>query len=79
MAVRGHRGRVIACKSACLAFNQPKYCCTGNYGTPDKCPPTKYSKIFKHQCPQAYSYAYDDKTSTFTCTGGANYLITFCA
>ncbi|XP_030927458.1 thaumatin-like protein 1 [Quercus lobata] len=79
MAVRGHRGKVIACKSPCLAFNQPQYCCTGNYGTPDKCPPTNYSKIFKHQCPQAYSYAYDDKTSTFTCTGGANYLITFCA
>ncbi|KAK7830773.1 thaumatin-like protein 1 [Quercus suber] len=33
MAVRGYRGRVIACKSACLAFNQPQYCCTGNYGT----------------------------------------------
>uniref|UniRef100_A0A0A0L4Z5 Thaumatin-like protein n=1 Tax=Cucumis sativus TaxID=3659 RepID=A0A0A0L4Z5_CUCSA len=28
-------------------------------------------------CPQAYSYAYDDGTSTFTCTA-ANYLITFC-
>ncbi|XP_037494548.1 thaumatin-like protein 1a [Jatropha curcas] len=40
--------------------------------------PTKYSLIFKQQCPQAYSYAYDDKTSTFTCNGGANYLITFC-
>ncbi|CAH9134567.1 unnamed protein product [Cuscuta epithymum] len=31
-------------------------------------------------CPQAYSYAYDDKTSTFTCPSGPNnnYLITFC-
>ncbi|KAL2499336.1 Pathogenesis-related thaumatin superfamily protein [Abeliophyllum distichum] len=28
-------------------------------------------------CPRAYSYAYDDKTSTFTCVG-ADYLITFC-
>nr|WIL60102.1 nodulation protein [Melilotus officinalis] len=27
----------------------------------------------------AYNYAYnDDKTSTFTCSGGANYSITFC-
>lgn len=71
-------GSVIGCKSACLAFNQPQYCCTGDFGSPDRCPPTEYSRIFKDQCPQAYSYAYDDKTSTFTCTGGANYAITFC-
>ncbi|CAI0469328.1 unnamed protein product, partial [Linum tenue] len=30
------------------------------------------------QCPQAYSYAYDDTTSTFSCGGGANYAIVFC-
>ncbi|KAF3441783.1 hypothetical protein FNV43_RR15698 [Rhamnella rubrinervis] len=71
-------GSVVACKSACLALNQPQYCCTGDFGSPATCPPTEYSKIFKDQCPQAYSYAYDDKTSTFTCTGGANYAITFC-
>ncbi|CAI0382627.1 unnamed protein product, partial [Linum tenue] len=28
-------------------------------------------------CPRAYSYAYDDASSTFTC-GGADYVITFC-
>ncbi|KAK3226640.1 hypothetical protein Dsin_006502 [Dipteronia sinensis] len=78
LAVLDYEGKVIACKSACLALNQPQYCCTGEYGTPDKCSPTKYSMIFKNQCPQAYSYAYDDKSSTFTCTGGANYVITFC-
>ncbi|XWS66806.1 hypothetical protein CRYUN_Cryun05aG0232400 [Craigia yunnanensis] len=77
LQVKGSGG-VIACKSACLAFNQPQYCCTGAYGSPATCQPTQYSKIFKSQCPQAYSYAYDDKSSTFTCTGGANYLITFC-
>ncbi|KAF8042483.1 hypothetical protein BT93_A0955 [Corymbia citriodora subsp. variegata] len=78
LAVKGSDGSVMACKSACLAFNQPQYCCTGYYGSPDKCHPTNYSKIFKDQCPQAYSYPYDDKTSTFTCPGGANYLIMFC-
>lgn len=79
LAVKGSDGSsVIACKSACLALNQPQYCCTGDFGTPDKCPPTDYSKIFKTQCPQAYSYAYDDKSSTFTCTGRPNYAITFC-
>ncbi|KAI6706690.1 hypothetical protein NL676_009652 [Syzygium grande] len=78
LAVRGSDGSIVACKSACLAFNQPQYCCTGAYGTAETCPPTNYSKIFKNQCPQAYSYAYDDKSSTFTCAGGADYLITFC-
>ncbi|MFS8016602.1 putative Thaumatin family [Helianthus anomalus] len=28
-------------------------------------------------CPRSYSYAYDDATSTFTCTA-ADYIITFC-
>ncbi|GMJ12079.1 hypothetical protein like AT1G20030 [Hibiscus trionum] len=78
LQVKGWGGDVIACKSACLAFNQPQYCCTGAYSSPTTCQPTPYSEIFKSKCPQAYSYAYDDKTSTFTCTGGTNYLITFC-
>ncbi|GAV85684.1 Thaumatin domain-containing protein, partial [Cephalotus follicularis] len=69
--------RVVACKSACFAFNQPQYCCTGAYGNPNTCKPTNYSKIFKDCCPSAYSYAYDDRTSLFTCNG-ANYLIRFC-
>ncbi|KAF6167716.1 hypothetical protein GIB67_017211 [Kingdonia uniflora] len=68
----------ISCKSACMAFNSPKYCCTGAYGSPSTCPPTNYSNIFKNACPQAYSYAYDDGTSTFTCATGADYTITFC-
>ncbi|XP_024032372.1 thaumatin-like protein 1, partial [Morus notabilis] len=78
LAMKRPDGAIIACKSACLALNQPQYCCTGDFGTPDKCPPTDYSRIFKNQCPQAYSYAYDDKSSTFKCSGGANYAITFC-
>ncbi|XP_044487620.1 thaumatin-like protein 1b isoform X2 [Mangifera indica] len=78
LVVKDSAESVIACKSACLAFNQPQYCCTGDFRLPETCSPTTYSKIFKDQCPQAYSYAYDDKSSTFTCTGGANYVITFC-
>ncbi|CAK9179124.1 unnamed protein product [Ilex paraguariensis] len=78
LAVRNPNGATIGCKSACLAFNQPQYCCTGSFGSPQTCPPTKYSNFLKGKCPQAYSYAYDDKTSTFTCTGGANYRITWC-
>ncbi|KAG6675515.1 hypothetical protein I3842_15G106700 [Carya illinoinensis] len=71
-------GSVIACKSACTAFNQAQYCCTGDFITPATCPPTNYSMIFENQCPQAYSYAYDDVNSTFTCSGAPNYVITFC-
>ncbi|KAK4396417.1 Thaumatin-like protein 1 [Sesamum angolense] len=78
LAVRNPSGAVIGCKSACVAFNQPQYCCTGSFGSPGTCKPTSYSEMFKRQCPQAYSYAYDDTSSTFTCPTGANYLITFC-
>ena len=78
LQVKGSDGSVIACKSACTAFNQPQYCCTGAYNTPQTCPPTDYSRIFENQCPQAYSYAYDDQNSTFTCSGAPNYVITFC-
>ncbi|XWS55903.1 hypothetical protein CRYUN_Cryun09bG0040000 [Craigia yunnanensis] len=78
LQVKGSDGSIVACKSACLAFNQPQYCCTAAFNTPQTCPPTNYSNIFKSQCPQAYSYAYDDKTALATCTGGANYVITFC-
>ena len=35
------------------------------------------SEVFKSACPRSYSYAYDDATSTFTCTAG-DYSITFC-
>nr|AAQ84890.1 PR-5 thaumatin-like protein [Pseudotsuga menziesii] len=64
------------CNSACTALNTPQYCCTGDYL--NNCPATSYSEYFKGQCPQAYSYAKDDNTSTFTCPSGANYNIAFC-
>ncbi|XP_022143965.1 thaumatin-like protein 1 [Momordica charantia] len=67
LAVKGQDGTVIACKSACIAFEKPEFCCSGDHNKPETCPPTNYSTIFKNQCPQAYSYAYDDETSTFIC------------
>ncbi|XP_077246564.1 thaumatin-like protein 1 [Tasmannia lanceolata] len=67
----------VACKSACGAFGEPQYCCSGEYGNPNTCKPSSYSQFFKHACPRAYSYAYDDGSSTFTCAS-ANYVITFC-
>ncbi|XP_059647489.1 thaumatin-like protein 1b isoform X2 [Cornus florida] len=74
---RGNGSASVACKSACEAFGDPQYCCSGAYSTPDTCPPSPYSVFFKHACPRSYSYAYDDKTSTFTCAG-ADYIIIFC-
>ncbi|OMO83560.1 Thaumatin [Corchorus olitorius] len=67
----------VACKSACDAFGDPQYCCSGEYATPNSCKPSSYSEFFKTACPTAYSYAYDDGTSTFTCAG-ADYVVTFC-
>ncbi|XP_010555234.1 PREDICTED: thaumatin-like protein 1b [Tarenaya hassleriana] len=66
-----------ACKSACEAFRSPEYCCNGAYATPATCRPSVYSEMFKAACPRSYSYAYDDATSTFTCSGG-DYTVTFC-
>ncbi|THU54896.1 hypothetical protein C4D60_Mb11t00880 [Musa balbisiana] len=68
---------VVACMSACEAFGSPQYCCSGAYGNPNSCKPSSYSQFFKNACPKAYSYAFDDATSTFTCAS-ADYLITFC-
>ncbi|KAL8549888.1 hypothetical protein ACS0TY_008650 [Phlomoides rotata] len=59
----GGGGESVACKSACEAFGDPKYCCTGAYGGPETCGPSPYSEAFKSACPRAYSYAYDDKTT----------------
>lgn len=70
-------GSTVACKSACAAFNAPEFCCTADHATPQTCSPTQYSVMFKNACPTAYSYAYDDASSTCTCSG-SDYLITFC-
>ena len=46
LQVKGSDGSVIACMSACAAFDQPWYCCTGNFSTPKKYPPTSYTPDF---------------------------------
>lgn len=77
LKVMSTNGEETACKSACEAFGSPEYCCSGEYGNPNTCKPSSYSQFFKNACPRAYSYAYDDGTSTFTCAS-ANYVVTFC-
>ncbi|KHN34468.1 Pathogenesis-related protein 5 [Glycine soja] len=71
-------GKTVGCRSACDVYNTDEYCCRGNYGNPSTCNPTFYSKKFKEACPTSYSYAYDDPTSIFTCSG-TDYVVAFCA
>ncbi|KAF0924435.1 hypothetical protein E2562_010097 [Oryza meyeriana var. granulata] len=79
LKVAGAEGAGIACKSACEAFGRPEDCCSGAFSSPATCQPSAYSQFFKNACPRAYSYAYDDATSTFTCTSGSvSYLVIFC-
>lgn len=73
-----NHGKTVACRSACDVFDTDEYCCRGLYGGPSVCHPTYYSKLFKSACPTAYSYAYDDPSSIFTCSS-ADYVITFCS
>lgn len=70
-----------ACISACAHFNTDDYCCRGTWAPRSVCVPSRwpvnYAAVFKKAEPFAYSYAYDDATSTFTCTGGCDYRIIF--
>lgn len=66
------------CLSACAKTNSPQDCCTGSYDDPKKCSPSLYSKSAKAVCPDAYSFAFDDTTSTFIIPSGGGWEITFC-
>ncbi|KAL6980571.1 hypothetical protein U1Q18_022212 [Sarracenia purpurea var. burkii] len=71
------QGKVVGCKSACLATKADRYCCTGDYAYPKKCKPTVFAHVFKAICPRAYSYAYDEATGLKRCRA-PQYVITFC-
>ena len=70
-------GKVVACKSACLAMHSAKYCCTGEFSDPKTCKPTVFANLFKAICPKAYTYAYDDSSSLNRCRA-PRYVVTFC-
>jgi hypothetical protein len=74
-------GAVVGCLSACARFGTDEYCCRGKYSSRSVCNPKRwpvdYARVFKRAEPYAYSYAYDDATSTFTCYGACDYRITF--
>ncbi|KAJ0042166.1 hypothetical protein Pint_19348 [Pistacia integerrima] len=77
LQVVNKNGQVVACKSACLAFNLDSFCCRNDYGTPEKCKPNLYSKIFKDACPSYYSYAFDMPSPLISCAS-KELVITFC-
>ncbi|CAN6288223.1 unnamed protein product [Urochloa humidicola] len=77
-AAGGGGAKVVACKSACLAFGLDAFCCRGAYATPAACRGSVYSRLFKDACPAYYSYAYDTTAATATGCYAQEYVITFC-
>ncbi len=85
---------LVSIKSACEYAHESapqfvdQYCCLGAYG-PGKCDPGKWpadlrtAPFFKTYNPMAYSFAYNDASSTFTCNNLnentlTGYIVTFC-
>ena len=66
------------CLSACAKYNKDSYCCTGSYNSPSSCKPNYFSTTAKAICPDAYSYAFDDQTSTFIIQKGPGFEVIFC-
>jgi len=54
----------------CYVENWPKPSTGGSW-------PDRYDKVFKNQCPDAYSWQFDDAQSTYQCSH-ADYHVVFC-
>ncbi|EOA39828.1 hypothetical protein CARUB_v10008496mg [Capsella rubella] len=73
-----------ACRTSCQKNPLPDLCCVrpyvGEKSVVDskECKRTIYSETLNQTCPGAYSYAYDNKISTFTCPSSSNFVVTFC-
>ncbi len=66
------------CLSACASTHSDWDCCTGDYHDPNICQPSLYGQSAKAVCPDAYSYAFDDQTSTFIVPDGGGWEVVFC-
>ena len=77
LKVSNSAGQVVSCLSACTKYHTDEYCCRGQYNNPNTCKATDTARFIKSLCPLAYSYAYDDNKSTFTCSN-TGYNIQFC-
>ncbi|KAH6628264.1 thaumatin family-domain-containing protein [Chaetomium tenue] len=66
------------CLSPCSATHEAADCCTGPYNDPGVCVPSTYARRAKRVCPDAYSFAYDDRASTFVVPAGGGWEVRFC-
>lgn len=66
------------CYSACAKNGKDSDCCLGKYNSPNVCKPSDYSQMAKKVCPDAYSFAFDDQTSTFIVPSGGGFEVVFC-
>ncbi|KAI9634241.1 thaumatin family-domain-containing protein [Dioszegia hungarica] len=82
-------GANLGCVSSCIrGFGQEKFgnraCCSGGYNDPALCAicGVDFYNVFKVHCPNAYAYAYDEKSGSalFTCpsSSSSDYEIVFC-
>ncbi|KAL9551731.1 hypothetical protein PS6_004845 [Mucor atramentarius] len=76
-AVTDATGNVISCMSACSKTGSSQDCCTGANNSPSACKASGNSANVKQQCPDAYSFAYDDQDSTFECEA-ESFTVNFC-
>jgi len=58
------------CVSACARWGGDRLCCAGRHGSAATCGPNYYSVRAKAVCPDAYSFAFDDASSTFAVPRG---------
>ncbi|KAH7098405.1 Osmotin, thaumatin-like protein [Auriculariales sp. MPI-PUGE-AT-0066] len=84
-------GKVLSCKSACVANldgnpANSANCCTGDFAGRDKCTPqtVQFYDYFKGACPNSYAFALDEASGTamWACdtntAGVPDYSIVFC-
>ncbi|CAO4373299.1 unnamed protein product [Caenorhabditis nigoni] len=75
---RRENGNVVGCRSPCDALRSDRECCRGAFSTPDTCFRSLVAQTFKDACPTAFSFQFDDATSSFACHNDAEYLVQFC-
>ncbi|KAI9309095.1 thaumatin [Cunninghamella echinulata] len=78
LAITDATGKVVGCQSSCSKTGDPQHCCKGNYDDPKLCQADEHAKSVKKGCPDSYSFAYDDQSSTFTCANPTGYTVSFC-
>lgn len=78
LQVKNAAGKNVVCLSSCTKYQTDETCCRGAHGTSATCPAPEGAKYFKAACPDFYSYAYDDLSSTFVCAQPSGYKIVFC-